>query len=100
MSVTSNESDDGKVVTIHVNGRFDFSAHQEFMQAYKGHPKGEKRSVVDLKNTEYLDSSAMGMLLQLRDFGDKSSEIEIVNGNEAVQEILRIANFDKLFKVA
>jgi anti-anti-sigma factor len=70
------------------------------MQAYKTYAKGEKRFVVDLENADYLDSSAMGMLLQLRDYGIEGSDIELVNGNDAVRDILEIANFDKLFKVA
>lgn len=100
MSITSSESSDGKKVTIHVSGRFDFAAHQEFLRAYKQHPRGEKAFAVDLKNTEYMDSSAMGMLLQLRDYGAKDQAMELINGNEGVREILRIANFDKIFKVA
>lgn len=99
MSITSSVSDNGAVVTIQVSGRFDFAMHQEFMSAYKEHPRGEKAFVVDLKNAEYLDSSAMGMLLQLRDYG-KGAEVKIQNGNEAVREILRIANFDRLFSIA
>lgn len=100
MSITTSVSDDGKVVTIHVSGRFDFATHQEFLRAYKEHPRGERSFVVDLKNAEYMDSSAMGMLLQLRDYGAKDRPMELVNSNDGVREILRIANFDKLFKVA
>lgn len=99
MSVTVTESDNGQVV-IKVADRFDFSCHQEFIAGYKAFPKGEKRFVVDLAGTEYMDSSAMGMLLQLRDYGDKVSGVSLVNGREGVMEILRIANFDKLFKIA
>ena len=100
MSVTCSESSDGRVITISVNGRFDFAMHQEFLLAYKGHPRGEKEYVVDLEKAEYLDSSALGMLLQLRDHGVPSGEVKLVNGSQGVREILRIANFDKLFKVA
>jgi anti-anti-sigma factor len=99
MPITSTVSDNGAVVTIQVSGRFDFATHQEFMRAYKEYPRGEKKFVVDLKNAEYLDSSAMGMLLQLRDYGG-GGDIRILNGNDAVREILRIANFDKLFSIA
>ena len=100
MSITTSQSDDGKTVTIHVSGRFDFAVHQDFLQAYKQHPRGEKTFVVDLKNTDYMDSSAMGMLLQLRDYGMKDKATQLVNGNDGVREILRIANFDKIFDVA
>ena len=44
-----------------------------------------------------MDSSAMGMLLQLRDYGAKDQSMQLVNGNDGVREILRI-NFDKLFR--
>lgn len=100
MPITTKVSDDGQVVTIQVSGRFDFAAHQEFLLAYRQHPRGEKSFVVDLKNTEYMDSTAMGMLLQLRDYGAKERLMELVNGNDGVREVLRIANFDKIFKVA
>ncbi len=98
MSITSTQSDDGKKVTISVSGRFDFSNHQDFIKAYKDHPKGEKDFVVDLSSAEYMDSSAMGMLLQLREHSSKEKDcVILVNGNEVIQEILRIANFGKLF---
>jgi len=87
-------------VTIQVYGRFDFSIHQDFIQAFKHYPRGEKHFVVDLQGAEYMDSSAMGMLLQLREHGDKSANVEVINGNDGIREILRIANFDRLFKVA
>ena len=97
MSVTTSEN--GNKVTIAVNGRFDFSAHQEFIGAYRDIPKGEKNFVVDLSKTEYMDSSAMGMLLQLREHASKSGQIELSKANANIKEILKIANFDKLFNV-
>jgi anti-anti-sigma factor len=100
MSVSSNLSSDGGTVTIAVRGRFDFSTHQDFLKVYTQHPKGEKHFVVDLEQAEYMDSSAMGMLLQLRDYSDKGGAVSLVNGNDGIKEILRIANFDKLFDIA
>ena len=97
MSVTASEQ--GNTVTIKVDGRFDFSAHQEFIGAYRELPKGEKSFIVDLSATEYMDSSAMGMLLQLREHATKSGLIELNGANANIKEILKIANFDKLFNV-
>jgi anti-anti-sigma factor len=100
MGIDSQESADGKQVTIRVYGRFDFSTHQDFARAYKQFPRGQKRFVVDLSDADYMDSSAMGMLLQLREYSDKNTGgVTLANGNDGVREILRIANFDKLFNV-
>ncbi len=100
MSIASNVSADGGTVTIQVDGRFDFSTHQDFLKSYKQFPKGEKRYVVDLQAADHMDSSAMGMLLQLRDHGSGAAKVQLVNGNDGIKEILRIANFDKLFQIA
>ena len=69
MSITSQLSDQGKILTIAIQGRFDFSALQNFRNAYeKVNPK-PREYIIDLKDAEYLDSSALGMLLALRDYG-------------------------------
>ena len=98
MAITSTAS--GSVVTIKVAGRFDFSTHQDFLKAYRDYPRGEKQYVVDLADADYMDSSAMGMLLQLREHGSKGATVSLRNSNDGIREILRIANFDKLFDVA
>lgn len=99
MSVMAKESEDQKQVTIHVSGRFDYSCHQEFSGAYKPYPKGERLFVVDLLETEYMDSSSMGMLLQLREHASHEGSVVLNNANESVKEILQIAQFDKLFTI-
>ena len=99
MSITTSLRDDGKVVTIHVQGRFDSSTHQAFHRAFKEHPRGKRYFVVDLKHADYMDSVAMRML-QLRDHGAKGRAIELVNGSADTLEILRSANLDKIFRAA
>lgn len=100
MAITSTVSADGNQVTIFIQGRFDFSSHQEFRAAYEKLPTTPTQFRVDLQGTSYLDSSALGMLLLLRDFagGDKAS-IEIVNCSSDVKKILTISNFEQLFTI-
>ncbi len=56
---------------------------------------------MDLQETTYLDSSALGMLLLLRDHagGDKAN-IEIRNCSPDVKKILSISNFEQLFEIS
>lgn len=100
MTLSSTISSDGTVVTLVVAGRFDFNIHQDFRKAYEEHGSGVKKYVIDLKETEYMDSSALGMLLLLRDYaGGDSSDISILNGKSELKKILAIANFNKLFNI-
>jgi len=95
MSVSTSESDDGKTVTIKVDGRFDFSVHKDFRNAYKDHNNTSYR--VNLSETEYLDSSALGMLLLLKKHADNNVVIE--KPTDEIKRVLTIANFDKVFSI-
>ncbi|MBE8717401.1 STAS domain-containing protein [Cellvibrio polysaccharolyticus] len=100
MAISSSVSADGSQLTIAVEGRFDFSSHQAFRMAYEKLPKVPTLFRVDLRDATYLDSSALGMLLLLRDYagGDKAS-IEIINCSPDVKKILTISNFEQLFTI-
>ena len=101
MKVESEVSLDGKKLTIAIKGRFDFGSHQTFREAYERFYKVPELYVVDLKETTYLDSSALGMLLLLRDHaGGDEADIRVINSNSDVRKILGISNFDKLFDIS
>ncbi len=100
MSITTSSSADGRELTIRVKGRFDFSTHQDFRNAYESAPAGLDAWIVDLRDATYLDSSALGMLLLLRDHaGGDGSRVRIVNCNPDVKKILAISNFEQLFTI-
>jgi len=100
MAVTSVTSADGKSLTISIEGRFDFSAHQAFRGAYEKVSPIPAEIAVDMSGTTYLDSSALGMLLLLRDHsGGDSSNISLKGCNEDIRKILTISNFEQLFKI-
>ena len=100
MGVQFNIDNSGKELTIKVDGRFDFSAHQEFRDAYEAISSDVQSFIVDLGSTSYLDSSALGMLLLLTDHaGGDNANIKIIKCNEDVRKILTISNFEQLFTI-
>ena len=87
MAISSVASADGQELTINIEGRFDFSSHQDFRKAYESQESKPSRYLVDMKETSYLDSSALGMLLLLRDFaGGDGADISILNCNSDVKK--------------
>lgn len=90
----------GNVLTIRISERFDFSAYQEFRDSYEHLTEPPGGFVVNFIDTAYLDSSALGMLLLLRDFGGgDDAEIELINCSPDVRKILTISNFGQLFDI-
>lgn len=100
MAITTSRSNDGKTLTIRIDGRFDFSSHQAFRDAYEDGDRKVVDYVVDMQETTYLDSSALGMLLLLRDYaGGDSARVSITHCNDDVRRILAISNFEQLFDI-
>ncbi|MEL0167667.1 MAG: STAS domain-containing protein [Pseudomonadaceae bacterium] len=100
MSIQASMSADSQVLTISVKGRFDFGAHQDFRNAYERSGLTPSQYVVDLQDTDYIDSSALGMLLLLRDHaGGDVADIRIVHCNPDVRKVFSISNFEQLFSI-
>lgn len=100
MPITTHRSEDSHTLIICIEGRFDFSTHQAFRDAYELGERNATAYVVDLSDTTYLDSSALGMLLLLRDYaGGDSANVRIENCNNDVRRILTISNFEQLFTI-
>ena len=100
MTISSDLDQDANKLTIAVQGRFDFSAHKDFRESYEALPLPPEKYAIDMSDAVYIDSSALGMLLLLRDHaGGDQAEVEIVNCSADVKKILTISNFDQLFTI-
>jgi HptB-dependent secretion and biofilm anti anti-sigma factor len=100
VGVTARTDAERSQIVIAVEGRFDFSQHKAFREAYKDADPKSSRFVIDLSGAAYLDSSALGMLLLLREFvGSDRDRVRITGASDDVARVLKIANFDKLFTV-
>ena len=99
MGINMTLSEDGDQVTIAVVGKFDFQLYDEFRASYANTAGMGVTYIVDLSDTDYLDSSALGMLLLLREHaGGESSDIRVTQASVEVRKILDVANFAKLFE--
>ncbi|NVK39468.1 MAG: STAS domain-containing protein [Gammaproteobacteria bacterium] len=92
-------SQEGSTTVITINGRFDFNILQEFRDAYSDKDAGSGKFVINLAGTEYIDSSALGMLLNMKNhLGSEDRAIEIINCQPNLMKIFTIAHFDRKFK--
>lgn len=98
---TNVTSRDGNTVIV-LQGRFDFNTHREFRDAVElALHEAAPEIRVDLAGVEYLDSSALGMLLMLRDKAKGAGKaVVLANPRGAVRQVIDIANFGKLFPLA
>lgn len=99
MAIHSHLSDDGTTLTISVEGRFDYQLHKAFREAYQ---VGEPRLayVVDLGGVEHLDSSALGLMLLLREHaGGDAARVTLRGAPRGIRKILELSQFERLFRM-
>jgi HptB-dependent secretion and biofilm anti anti-sigma factor len=90
-----------KNATVALKGRFDFQAHQEFRRAIDGLLRsGKAMLTVDLSQVNFIDSSALGLLLLTRESCEKAGGVVILNQpRDYVDKVLKLCHFDQLFQV-
>lgn len=87
---------------LSLQGRFDFHSHRDFRSAYEKLLENNtlRELEIDFGQVDYLDSSALGMLLLLKEKSEASGRSVILSGlRGTVKQVLDIANFGKLFTI-
>ncbi len=83
-------------------GRFDFQLWRSFRNSYA--PLLDNASIkeisVEMSKVDYLDSSAMGMLLLLSERAKAANKtVTLLTTSSFVSQVLDIANFSKVFNI-
>ena len=91
---------EGDTRDIAVSGSFTFDVLRDFRKVYLGSVKG-KKYVLDLRDVEYLDRSALGMILLLREFvGEDSKRLRVINSKPDIKNIFAVSSMDKIIEIA
>lgn len=99
---TSMRIIDGRAVLV-LQGRFDFNAHRAFRNWCNAPLASStvRELELDLGGVEYLDGSALGMLLLLKEHADVVRKpVVLSNCRGTVRQALTSARFDKIFRMA
>lgn len=94
-------STDGARRNVHLKGRFDYQCCLEFRNAMKPLLKDKAMDtlVIDLGQVSFLDSSALGLLLLLRQEAEMGSKsVVLANCGPDIEDILGAVHFRKLFR--
>jgi len=100
MAIASKSANNNKDVLITVSDRFDFSQYKLFRDSYCDFNLAGTEFRLDLSGANYMDSSALGMLLLLKEHADKiKGKIVIERPNDSINKILEIAQFHHLMEI-
>ena len=121
MSITTERNEQGAHLVIKVSGKFDYNLQKKFKESYENPNQLNSSELnsnmiinnknvsdcqalvskytIDLTNVNYLDSSALGMLLSLRTYSNHQDCVKIIGAQESIKELLELSGFDRLFSI-
>lgn len=93
----------GDFAQITISGRFDYQLHREFKETYT-HLIGDesvRKIGIELSLVEYIDSSALGMLMLLNDRANSNNKsVTLINPSGVTLHVLDVANFHEIFTIS
>lgn len=101
MGINVTKDDKNNEVNITITGRFDFSTNNEFRKILSDYTNSGETYLIDMGAVDDLDSSALGMLLLLREkAGGDAANIKIRKCRPDIVEMLKMANFQTMFDIS
>ncbi len=100
MSVTLNQQ--AGIGTLSISGNFTFGIHREFRRLSEQalDDPACKQLDMDLAGVQYLDSSALGMLLLAREkAAAQGKQIRLKGATGHALQILQAVKFDQMFEL-
>jgi len=100
MTLETQIREDAGIIVM--KGRFDFQVHKEFKEAYSRlfENAAVRKIEIEMSRLEYLDSSALGMLMLLNERAKAVNKtISLANPSGVVDQVLEVANFNRLFNI-
>ena len=98
LMISSTYSTQDKCLRISIPNRFEFALRDQFRQTYEDLDEKPIKFIVDFTQTNYIDSTGLGMLLLLRDFaGGRSDKVYLTSCQGLVLKTLEMVKFNELF---
>lgn len=100
MAITLDKKSDREYDVV-LSERFDFGCVEDFRKVYESiDAQGKTRIKMDFRLTKYMDSSALGMLINAKTyFSSCDVSITLSNCNDQIKKIFMISRFDKKFDI-
>lgn len=92
----------GSVARIQMSGQFNFQVHRVFKDTYAALLENAaiKEIEVEMDKLDYIDSSALGMLMLLNERARSANKsISLLNPSGVVMQVLEVANFGRIFNI-
>lgn len=97
--MTIETSCNDKTMTIALKGKFDYTSAAEFKEMFNDNFKGIWELIIDLADLEYISSAGMRVLLENELIMKKRGGMSIINANEEILKVIKLAGFDRFLKI-
>ena len=90
----------GQEMVISFKGRLDTTSSMEVSKKLEGEEIKEEVVIFDMKETEYISSAGLRLLLSLKkDLAKDKKRLEIHNLNQVCKEVFKVTGFNNILDI-
>ncbi len=97
MTITQDKN--GSSLTLHIAGRIDTKTAPELEQTVREALEGLTELTFDLKETSYISSAGLRILLIAQKQMNKQGKMTVTNANSDLMEILEVTGFTDILTI-
>lgn len=90
---------EGEKALLELSGRIDSNTAVKLEQAVKASIDGVTELTLDMKETEYISSAGLRVLLAAQKQMNKQGKMKVLNVNETVMEVFEITGFADILTI-
>lgn len=96
-----SKKDTNEVTIITPPKSINYDTMEEFKKLIQAlAAKGESKTVLNMKQAIYIDSSGLGMLVKAAaDMRGEGGDLKLAHVNAGIADVIRITNLNKVFKI-
>lgn len=88
MTIKSEFHQNSKELNIFINGEFTKAQQSEFTNIYSPYIVEALKITIDFKQADYIDSAAVGLLLDMSDRKSHNTKISLVGARKQIKETI------------
>ena len=94
-----NKTANGSDLTVALEGRLDTTTAPQLEEELKSALDGVTNLVIDIKDTQYISSAGLRVLLSAQKIMNKQGKMVVKNPSEEVKEIFDVTGFSDILTI-
>ncbi len=99
MNITKTEANNGKELTLSLDGRLDTTTAPQLEAELRSALDGIENLTIDMEKLVYISSAGLRVLLKAQKVMNKQGKMTVKNVSQEIKDVFEVTGFDELLNI-